>query len=544
MYKKQTIAISYKEMNTIRSEGLMGKTNGTDSLGFTKPPEPYWIATTDRTSYPRLESDIKVDVAVIGGGISGITCAYLLKKEGLKVALIEADRILQGTTGHTTAKITSQHSLIYNRIKNYMGEEKAKQYAEANEAAISTISGLIKQEGIECDFHREPAYTFTLTDSYIQKIADEASTAASLGIKASFMEDIPLPFKVKAAVRFDDQARFHPRKYLLALAQKVDGDGSAIFEQSRVVDIEEGNPLTVTTKQGKKVTAENVVIASHFPCYDGRGFYFARMYPERSYVLALRIKEKFLGGMYITAEDPGRSLRSQEHEGGELLIVGGEHHKTAHGTNFHKHYENLAEFARKHYEVQELLYRWSTQDYTTIDKVPYVGRLTSKIQNIYVATGFRKWGMTNGTAAAVIIKDLIVKGENPWTDVYTPSRFIPNPSITSLISINADVAAKLVTGKLKPVPQDINIAKGEAATIEIDGNKMGVYRDEKGQLHTVDTTCTHLGCELKWNDAEKSWDCPCHGSRFTYEGEIIEGPAINELQHDSHEKNKIDPNIT
>lgn len=521
----------------------MEKSKAMNHIDFKTPPESYWLASTDRTNYPVLEQDVKVDVAIVGGGMTGITSAYLLKKEGLRVAVIEADRILQGTTGHTTAKITSQHSLIYNKIKSYMGEEKARQYAEANEAAISTIAGLIKHEGIDCDFHWEPAYTFTLTDSYIQKIADEASTAASLGIRASFMENIPQPFGVKAAVRFEDQARFHPRKYLLALAKKVEGDGSFIFEHSRVVDINEGNPSTVITNQGKKVTADNVIIASHFPCYDGMGFYFARMYPVRSYALAVRVKEKFLGGMYITAEDPAKSVRSQEHEGGELLVISGEHHKTAHGTDLHKHYKNLMEFAQKYYDVQELLYRWSTQDYTTLDKVPYVGRLTSRTPNIYVATGFRKWGMTNSTASAMIIKDLIVKGENPWTDVYDPSRFIPNPSVTSFITINADVAAKFVTGKLKPVPHNIDIENGEAKAVEIDGQKMGVYKDEQGKLHFVDTTCTHMGCELKWNDAEKSWDCPCHGSRFTYEGEIIEGPAINELHHDSHEKNKIDPNI-
>jgi glycine/D-amino acid oxidase-like deaminating enzyme/nitrite reductase/ring-hydroxylating ferredoxin subunit len=459
------------------------------------------------------------------------------------VAVIEAGRILQGTTGHTTAKITSQHNLIYNRIKNYMGNERARQYAEANEAAIRTISGLIKNEEIDCDFHWEPAYTFTFADSYIQKIADEASVAESLGIKASYIENIPLPFKVKGAVRFDDQARFHPRKYLLALAEKIEGDGSFIFENTRVVDINEGNPCTLITKQGKKVTADNVIIATHFPCYDGRGLYFARMYPDRSYALALKVKEKFLGGMYITAEDPGRSLRSQEYEGGELLIVSGEHHKTAHGTKLREHYNNLLEFAKEHYDVQELLYRWSTQDYTTLDKVPYAGRLTSKLQNIFVATGFRKWGMTNSTVSAMLITDLIIKGKSPWADVYDPSRFIPNPSITSFISMNADVAANLISGKLRPLTQDIDIEKGEARNVEIEGQKMGIYRDEKGQLHTVDTTCTHMGCELKWNDAEKTWDCPCHGSRFTYEGEIVEGPAINELQHDCHEKNKIDPNI-
>ncbi|MDD4503255.1 MAG: FAD-dependent oxidoreductase, partial [Clostridiaceae bacterium] len=507
------------------------------------PPESYWLSSTDKTNYPALEKDIKVDAAIIGGGITGITTAYLLKKEGLRVAVIEADRILQGTTAHTTAKITSQHGIIYNKLRNYFGEEKARQYAEANEAAISIISDLIKQENIDCDFHWEPAYIFTLMDSYIQQIADESNTAVSLGIKASFIENIPLPFQVKGAVRFDNQARFHPRKYLLPLAKKVEGNDSFIFENTRVVDINKGNPCTVITNQGKKVTADNVIIASHFPCFDGMGFYFARMYPERSYSLAVKVKEKFLGGMYITAEDPGRSLRSQEYEGGELLIVAGEHHKTAHGTNFHKHYENLMEFAQKHYDLEELLFRWSTQDYTTLDKIPYTGRLTSKTPNIFVATGFRKWGMTNSTVSAMIIKDLILKGENPWAEVYDPSRFVPNPSITSFISINADVAAKLVTGKLKSVPQNINIERGEAKTVEMEGNKMGVYRDEKGQLHAVDTTCTHLGCELKWNDAERSWDCPCHGSRFTYEGEIIEGPAINELQHDCHDKNKIDPNI-
>jgi hypothetical protein len=215
----------------------------------------------------------------------------------------------------------------------------------------------------------------------------------------------------------------------------------------------------VTTKQGKHVIADYVILATHFPCYDGRGFYFARMYPERSYVIALKVKEKFLGGMYITAEDPGRSLRSQEHEGGELLIVGGEHHKTAHGTRLTSHYENLLEFAREHYDVQGICCRWSTQDYTTLDKVPYTGRLTSKIPNVFVATGFRKWGMTNSTASAMIITDLITKGENPWAEVYDPSRFIPNPSITSFISINSDVAAQLAKGKLKPAEQGIEIEK-------------------------------------------------------------------------------------
>ncbi|HPL52701.1 MAG TPA: FAD-dependent oxidoreductase [Bacillota bacterium] len=521
----------------------MEKNRGMGHIDIKTPPESYWLASSNETNYPDLQQDMKVDAAIIGGGMTGVTSAYLLKKEGLRVAIIEAGRIGQGTSGHTTAKITSLHSLIYSKIKSYMGEEKAKQYAEANEAAIGTISNITKNEGIDCDFHREPSYTFTFEDSYLQKVADEASTAAGLGLKASFTENIPLPFKIKGAVKFDNQARFHPRKYLSALSKKIEGGGCFIFENSRVIDIEEGSPGTVITNQGKKVTADNIIIASHFPCFDGMGFYFARMYPERSYLLALKVKEKFPGGMYVTAENPGRSLRSQEYEDGELLLVAGEHHKTGHGTNLHKHYEKLMEFAQKHYDVQQLLYRWSAQDYTTLDKVPYIGRLTSKTPNIYVATGFRKWGMTNSTVSAMIIKDMIVKGENPWSDVYAPSRFVPNPSIISFISTNADVAANLIAGKLKPLPKNIDIGEGEAGEAEIEDCKMGVYRDNKDELHTVDTTCTHMGCELKWNDAEKSWDCPCHGSRFTYDGEILEGPAVNKLQHDCHSKNKIEPNI-
>lgn len=510
---------------------------------FSVPPQSYWLASTPKTEYPELNEDIEVDVAVVGGGMAGISSAYLLKKEGLRVAVIEADRILQGATGHTTAKITSLHGLIYHKIKQTMGEGKARQYADANEAAIRAVADLVKEKNIDCDFKWESAYTFTYLDEYIKKIEDEVNTASSLGIKAAYLQEIPIPTTIKAAVRFDNQARFHPRKFLLALAKDIPGEGSHIFEQTRVVDIDEGRNCIVHTDKKKKIIAPNVIIASHFPCYDGLGFYFARMYPERSYVLGIKIKEKFPGGMYITAEDPAKSLRSQESEDGELIIVSGEHHKTGHGTNLNKHYENLIEYVQKIYDMQNLSYRWSTQDYTTLDEVPYIGRLTAKTSNIYVATGFRKWGMTNSTVSAMIIRDLIIKGKNPWADVYDPARFIPDPSIKTFISANADVAVNYIAGKLKPLQENIEIKNGEAKAIEEVGQKMGAYRDGEGRLHMVDTTCTHMGCELKWNDAERTWDCPCHGSRFTYEGEIVEGPAINTLQHDSGDKNRIDPNI-
>lgn len=494
-------------------------------------PQSYWLASTEKTNYPTLEEDIKVDVAIVGGGMAGITTAFLLKKEGLKVAVLEADGILQGTTGHTTAKITSQHGLIYNKIKTQMGEEKARLYADANESAIKMIGNLIEDNNIDCDFSWQPAYIYTQSEDYIQKIMDETKTASSLGIMASYLEEIPLPFPVKAAMRFDGQAQFHPRKYLLALAEKIPGDGCAIFENTKAVDIKEGDPATVITNSGNKVTASNIVIASHYPFYDKPGLYFTRIYPERSYALGITIKDQFPLGMYISAEEPTRSLRSQKYKDKDLIIVGGEHHKTGHGQSTTTHYENLANFAKDVFDVEEILYRWSTQDGHTPDGLPYIGHLTATTPNIYVATAFHKWGMTNSTVSAILLKDLIVKGENPWAQVYDPSRITPSATVAAkFLKENADVAVNLVSGKLLPPEIDYDIEANEGKVIEIEGKRVGAYRDGKGELHIVDTTCTHLGCEVQWNDAETTWDCPCHGSRYSIDGDIIEGPALKPLK--------------
>lgn len=497
--------------------------------GYNYETIPYWISSTGDTNYPKLTEDIHVDVAIVGGGMTGITSALLLKRAGLKVAVIEADSIAKATTSHTTAKITSQHNLIYDKIKNKMGEEKARQYANANESAIHMIENLIREKNIDCDFEKHPAYVYTLKDEYIKKIEAEADTASNLGIAVSFLDKIPLSFSVKAAVRFDNQAAFHPRKYILALAEEIPGDGSFIFENTRAVDIDEGEFCSVITEDGKKVVALNVIIASHYPFYDGGGLYFTRIYAEKSYALGITINEKFPDGMFITAEDPGRSLRSQKYEDGELILVSGEHHKTGHGGSTLKHYKALENFAHNTFDVKDILYRWSTQDCMTMDDVPYIGKLTSKAKNIYVATGFRKWGMTNSTAAAMILKDLIINGKSEWMDVYNPLRFNPTVSAAEFIKQNTDVAKNFISGKLANAPHNLDLKPGEAKIVEIDGKKVGAYKDPDGQLFLVDTTCTHLGCEVTWNDAEKTWDCPCHGSRFSYDGHIVEGPALKQL---------------
>jgi len=504
---------------------------------------PYWLCTTEDTNYPRLTEDIEVDAAVVGGGLAGITTAYLLKKEGLKVAVIEADRICKGATGHTTAKITSQHTLIYDKIIKAFGKELAQQYADANQHAIRFMEDLIKTNNIECDFEAQAAYVFTQDKNYVEKIEIEARAAESLGIPCEYVLTTPLPFPVLGAMRFDGQAQFHPRKYVLALAEKIPGNGSHIFEGTRAVDIEEGEVCTVKTVDGRKIKAKYVVIATHYPFYDGKGMYFARMHPERSYLLAFRIEETPPEGMYINVDTPGMTLRSHPHEGGRILIFGGESYKTAHGEETTTHYENLRKLVKEIYTVKEELYHWSTQDYYTLDEIPYVGRLTSDTPNIYVATGFRKWGMTNSTAAAIIIKDLITKGENPWQNIFCPQRETTAKAAGTFIVQNADVAVQLISGKLENPDDELDIKNGEGKVVEYKGKRAGAYKDQDGKLHLLDLTCTHMGCELKWNDAEKSWDCPCHGSRFNYDGTIIEGPALYTLNHPDEGRNQVEPNV-
>lgn len=503
---------------------------------FLKLPESYWLASTSQTSHPPLDDDITVDVAIIGGGMVGITSAHLLTQEGFKVAVIEADRIIQGTTGHTTAKITSQHSLIYDRIQRQMGQDKAKQYAQANETAISEVARIIEELKIDCDFTNQNAYVYTQQEEYVAKIKNEVKTASNLGIKATFLSEIPLPIKIKGAMCFENQAQFHPRKYLLALAQEVIGRGGYIFEKTRAMDILQDKPCTVITDLGKKIVAPKVIIASHYPFYEAHGLYFSRIYPERSYILATKISEKFPSGMYITVEYPTRSLRAQRNGEEELVLIAGEHHKTGQGEDMINHYQKLKNFAEQIFTVEDIPYHWSTQDYTTMDEVPYIGYLTSDTPDLLVATGFYKWGMTNSTVAAMIFRDIIMHGKSLWEDVYNPSRFTPSASAKNFVVENLNVAKQLITGKILPVPDQIEIGPGDGRIVNIDGERLGAYRDIEGKLHLVDTTCTHMGCELQWNSAEKSWDCPCHGSRFTIAGEIITGPALRKLTYSSKEE--------
>lgn len=507
----------------------MGK-NDENSIKFSDMSTSLWIDATGGTNYGALEDDIDVDAVIVGAGITGLTTAFLLRGHGLKVAVIDANRIAKGVSAHTTAKITSQHTLKYNKMIKAVGEEKSRQYAQANQAAIDLIENTIRENNIDCDFKRVSAYVFAQDRNSLQKLEDETESALRLGLPAVYKETLDLPFGVEGAMEFSNQAYFHPRKYLLALAQLIEDEDCRIYENTRAVDIREGGTHAVITDNGRKIRAKYVVQATRYPFYDKPGLYFARVYPQRTYLMSLSIRGSFPEGMYINAEEPTRTLRSHTGRDFSMVLVGGENHKTGHGKDLHNHYEIIRDFAKPMFDIESIPYRWSAQDYTAMDGIPFIGPMTSGRENIFIATGYDKWGITNGTAAAMIISDLIIKGESPWEEVYSPSRFTPAASAKNFIKENVDVAVSLISGKLNIPDETARVEKGNAEITEVDGYKVGVYRDNDGKLHYVSTTCTHLGCELKWNSAESSWDCPCHGSRFTYTGEIIEGPALESIK--------------
>jgi len=491
--------------------------------------ESIWIETSEHTDFDALDGEITVDVAVVGGGIAGITTATKLKDAGKSVAVVERNRILEGVTGHTTAKLTSLHGLVYSHLVEHFGAEQAQQYADANQAAIDDVEAMVEDRDIDCDFERLPAYTYTTTAANRQQIEDEVTAAQQLDLPAALEASPDLPFETEAAVRFDEQAHFHPREYLLALAAAIPDAESHVFEQTTATDVEDGSPCTVSTEDGS-ITANAVVVATNFPVFDSARYY-ERLYPKRSYVLAVRLQDDVPAGMYYKPETPYFSLRP--HPAGEesMVLVGGQNHRTGHGDSTVERYRNLEQEALDRLNVADIEYRWSTQDFVSVDGVPFIGRLGPQKENVYTATGFGGWGMTNGIVAGMVLSDLIVNGESPWEDVFQPQRFNEDVPGHDFRHHNEHDVKHYLTD-FDELPQQgppESLQEGTGAVLDLDAGPTAVYRDEDGDTHTVSAICTHMGCLVHWNDGEQSWDCPCHGSRFDYDGTVLHGPANSAL---------------
>ncbi len=490
-----------------------------------------WVGTTPRTQYPPLRDDVHVDVAVVGAGITGLTTAALLLRDGCRVAVVEAGRLASGVTGYTTAKVTALHGLIYGELVGAFDLAGAARYADANTAGIAQVAELVDRYGIDCDLETRPAFTYTTEPAMVDKIRAEVDAARRVGLRASFTTDTDLPYPVEGAIRLDDQAQFHPRRYCMGLAAAIAGDGVSVFERTRATSVREDDVgCRVQTASGV-VTAAHVVVATHLPFHDTGGF-FARAHPVRSYALSARLEGPVPQGMYLSVDTPSRSVRSARMDGEDVVILGGESHKVGQDPDTRERYAALEDWARGHFPVRSVDYRWSAQDYVPVDHVPFVGPVSPASERVFVATGFKKWGMTNGTAAAIMLADRIAGRENRWASFFDTNRVNPKQSIKELIKENANVAKRFVKDRLTTeTSRSIDdLAPGQAEVLVVGRQRVAAYRDEAGTVHAVSPVCTHMGCTVTWNTAETTWDCPCHGSRFGCDGQVIQGPAVKDLE--------------
>jgi glycine/D-amino acid oxidase-like deaminating enzyme/nitrite reductase/ring-hydroxylating ferredoxin subunit len=492
--------------------------------------ESLWLSGAPPAAYAALEQDADFDVAVIGGGIAGITAALLLKQDGARVAVLERAAVCGGASGFTTAKVTALQETKLSEIDRLHGADGTAAYAAASLAAVERVAGLVEQEAIDCGWARADAYTYAAREDQVDAVAQEAHLALAAGLDVQLTNVVPLPFSVPQAVCLPRQGQMDPVRYVRGLAARVDGDGSRIFESTAVTTVQEGSPCRVLTQGGATVTARDVIVATNYPLLD-RGLFFARMEAARSYLVAARVRGEATDGMLITAGQPSRSLRSYRDSAGDTwLLVGGEGHLTGSDEAQPERFDALERFAREHFDVVDVPYRWSTQDGMPTDKLPYIGPYTLASTHLFVAAGFQKWGMTNATIAAGVLADRIAGRENPYAAVFDPNRATVR-SAPAVAKLQMWVARRFVGDRISPA--DARSAEavppGEARVVRAGLGKIGVYRDADGVAHGVSLRCTHLGCLLHFNAAERSWDCPCHGSRFGIDGSVLAGPASEPL---------------
>lgn len=427
-----------------------------------------WSDESDENVFDSLKEDIKTDVLIIGGGMSGVLTAYFLDKAGINYALVEADRIGNGITKNTTAKITSQHGLIYDKLIRCFGEDKAKMYLDANQEALNKYRTLCKE--IKCDFEDKDSYVYSRSD--INKVKKEIIALEKLGFDAEFCSEISLPISIVGAVKFKNQAQFNPLKFISGISK-----GLNIFEKTKVLEIKDH---LVITSNGN-IEANKIIVTTHFPFINKHGLYFIKLYQHRSYVIAYE-NAPDINGMYVDEAEKGMSFRNYNN----LLLIGGGDHRTGKkGGNF----KEIESFAQMYVQNSKEKYRWATQDCMTLDGVPYIGDYSKNTKDLYVATGFNKWGMTSSMVSAMILSDMVQGKNNQYAPVFSPSKSILRP--------------QLLANMFEAIISIINPSKKR---------------------------CPHLGCALKWNKVEHTWDCPCHGSRFRKDGKLIDNPSTGDLK--------------
>lgn len=474
---------------------------------------------------------LETDICIIGAGIFGLSCAYYLSKLGYKVTVLEKYKIGEKATGHTTAKITSQHGLFYNYLTNSYNRKFAKDYLEANEQAIYNIKEIIDTEKINCDFEYKNSYVYTTDKQDIPLIKNEVLATQNIGFNSEFVTKTGLPFEIKGAICFKNQAQFNPIKYLYGLSNSIINNGNYIYTNATVFNVKKQENSYITFSNKCKVKSKYVIIATHYPFINFPGFYFMKMYQSTSYIIAIDTKKTLFNGMYISTNKPIFSYRTAKFENKELLLIGGADHKTGHPCSYGDSYGLLEQEARKYYPNCEVLFRWNTRDCISLDKLPYIGLYSSMMNNLYVGTGFKKWGMTTSNIAANIIVDMICGKYNKYSYLFDSSRLKPIKNRDELKNVVVQSTNSLLLDKLKRANMSFDeISNNSGSIIEINKEKVGIYKNCEGKIYAVKPICTHLGCLLSWNDVDKTWDCPCHGSRFNFDGKNLYDPAFKDLE--------------
>lgn len=479
-----------------------------------------WMDTATSAPEAALSGDRQAEVAIVGAGLAGILTAVELVERGRNVVLLEAGTVGHGVSGYTTAKITSAHRLIYDRLG-----ANASAYAEANQWGLERLIDVLARWNVEADVERKPMWVIAESDPEREELLREYDAARAAGLLVQWSEAAPFPMACRGAIRYERQAQFHPVKAMRGLAARLRERGVQVFEGSRVLDTKRSDEgVTLRTAAGS-VQAERVVIASHYPVYDP-AMYFARLFPYRDYAMAVRVEGDLPTDMAIGASNSSHAYRPY----GDLLIASGEGHKVGQGDG-EACYGRLEAVTRDRFRVVEVVATWSTQDNETLDGMPYIGRIQRDDDRIYLLTGFGAWGMTTSAYGARIVADGLDGIHNAWAETFDPSRGKGLEGAVTYVKENANAAKHLVGDKILP-PDDIRVADlrpGQAAVIGGDDGRRAIYRDPGGRVHCVSSSCTHMGCQVAWNAAETSWDCPCHGSRFAPDGEVLQGPAVNPL---------------
>ena len=477
-----------------------------------------------------LEQDFSTDICIIGAGIFGLTCAYYLTKLGFNVTVLEKSDIASKATGHTTGKITSQHGLFYDYLTNSYGQKFAKDYLDVNEEAIQNIKNIIDEENINCDFKYQNSYVYTTKKSELSLIKNEYNVVSNLGYNCELVTKTGLPFNIVGALCFKNQAEFHPVKYLAGLCKCIIARNGKIYTNSTAVDIKMENSDYITYVNGHEIKSKYVIIATHYPFINFPGFYFTKMYQSTSYLIAVDTKKTLFKGMHISAGVPTLSFRTALYNNKEILLIGGMDHKTGHPSSYKDTYGKLEDIAKKYYPDSNILFRWNTRDCISLDKLPYIGSFSSSMPNMFVGTGFKKWGMTLSNVAANIIVDKICGNYNKYEYLFKSTRLKPIKNHDEFKNILVQSTNSLLLDKLKrPNMSFDEIENNSGSIIEVNGEKVGIYKDDNGKIYAVKPICTHLGCLLSWNDIDKTWDCPCHGSRFNFDGTNLYDPAFKNL---------------